>query len=145
MGLSEKRISDLVGLQTYIALHHRWPELYKPIHSPMYALSVYLELVDTIAASSSYSNVGDSIRADLVRLVNLGYTATNKPTDYSIASRLVGSSTVISYLKSDPSTVTLFIFVVAIFSFVITTLLCFSGIFTHPVLPFAILKNGQFL
>jgi hypothetical protein len=115
----ERKISKLIGLQTYIALYTRWPSLYSAINFPMTPQEYYLELVDSVAANINLdiATTGRIIRDDIVRLL------TEPPTtEYSPASKLVGSSQDKNPRQSRTMTA-IFVVVTTIIAFLTVTLL----------------------
>lgn len=130
---TEQRLSEFVGLETYLALYHRWPGLYKQINFPMTPSRVYVELVDSVALSTGldFEEAGLAIRSDIIRLMELD----DLPTTYSPARKLVASSQAIYYTKNSPASAGLLIIAVTTLFFVLTTLVCMSGLlnwWTYP-------------
>lgn len=97
--VSEIQISELVGLETYKALFHYWPELYYEINHPMIPQKPFTDMIQNIIVSlKDYTTdqIGIYLKKDLIRM------AVQGPDRTGIGGSLVGLSPVIRYFNSSP-------------------------------------------
>jgi len=99
--ITDVKIAELVGLETYKALYFNWPELYSYINYTLEPTNYFLTLVNGVVASSglSFDLAGTTIRTTLAN-ISQGIEVSNQ--DYTLVESLIESSYKVKYLDNTP-------------------------------------------